>query len=777
MTVVFDLLGAQNRDHGERGIARYVTSFALALQRRAPDAVNTFLVDRDLPIPDRLEPLIRRGLVQPFDRFRPPGDAASGVYLAGSLFEDERPLDRVLPVWARGPDWRTAAILYDLIPFRFAEIYLQDRLIRERYLARLEVLHSVDHLLAISQSSAHDAVELLGIPVERITVIGAGTDPRFDVPDRSSDVVADDLVRVLPGLRPGYVLFPSGIEPRKNNERLLTAYGALPSALRRQHQLVLMCTTTPTERTWLERRAAELGVGQELLITGFVSDQVLVGLYQAAALVVFPSLYEGFGLPVLEARRCGAPVICSDTSSLREVLPDPTARFDPRDVRSITAALRRSLADPVERRRLQSLPVPPFSWERAAERTLAALRPGVAERRAARPRRRRLAVVTPLPPAQSGVAAYAGRLLPHVAAEVDLTIFTDLPHRGASEVVGAEVRSTTELEAVERAGGAFDEVVYFLGNSHFHISALQLLRRRPGVVLLHDVRLTGLYSATFRHPSQALPDRTVGHTLARLYPERYRRDVEDLDTIEHDVASRFGILLVKEVAELATELLVHSSFAASLVQLDCGRRPEVAYPHPLPAILAQDDRRDLADAPMIIGSFGIVSPIKRPSLLIGALRHVRTQLPEAELRFVGAVDANTERELLRAAIELDLLEVVSITGHVDDERFAVELSQAAVAVQLRAQSNGESSGAVAEAMAAGVPTIVSDLGAMSELPDESVLKVSIEIDERALAQVLVDLLTDGERRRMLAAGANRYAAANRYEAAGKRFLQLVLDRR
>ena len=285
-----------------------------------------------LPVPEGIEPLIASGKVVRNDRIdRSIDRRAGGLFIAGSLFELQEPLSTVLPGWARGPGWATACVLYDLIPLRFDDWYLQNPVLRYQYEARVATLAGIDHLLSISDASSNDATELLGIAAERLTTIYAGADRRFTEPTLPPETTIQRLASRIEGLKPGFVMFPSGIEIRKNIDRMLAAYAGLEDGLRDAHQLVLVCRTNPDEQAQLDDTARRLGIQDQLLVTGFVSDDDLVALYQSAHLVVFPSLYEGFGLPVLEAMQCGAPVICSNTSSLVEVQTDPRARFDPTD--------------------------------------------------------------------------------------------------------------------------------------------------------------------------------------------------------------------------------------------------------------------------------------------------------------------------------------------------------------------------------------------------------------------------------------------------------------
>src|SRR5262249_16953154 len=144
------------------------------------------------------------------------------------------------------------------------------------------------------------------------------------------------------------------------------------AALRERHQLVIVCRIEPGELASMRSRLRGLGIADRVHFPGFVSDTDLIRLYQTCELFVFPSLYEGFGLPVAEAIASGAPVISSNSSSLPEPVRDPAALFDPRDEDSIRAALERSLTDPGFLRRLREVELDArYSWSGVADRTAA----------------------------------------------------------------------------------------------------------------------------------------------------------------------------------------------------------------------------------------------------------------------------------------------------------------------------------------------------------------------------------------------------------------------
>lgn len=776
MSVVFDLVGVQNRDHGERGIARYVLNTALEVERLAPGLVDHWLLRGDMPVPGTLEPLLSTGRARLLTRDRSWLDVgAGGVFVAGSLFELDRSVDDVLPRPFRDPAWRRMAVLYDLIPLRFPEVYLTNEALRHPYLARVEVAKAMDHLLAISEATAQDAEVLLGHARSRTTVVGAGADERFRPhPGGRSAAIAEMAARPpVPGIRPGYVLNPSGIEPRKNIDRLLEAYASLAPERRAAHQLVLVCKANPDEAAELAATAAALGISDDLLVTGYVGDEDLVRLYQAAHLVVFPSLYEGFGLPVLEAMQCGAPAICSDSSSLKEVQTDPTARFDPHDVGSIAAALERVLADDGERARLEAQDPPEFTWQRVAEGAIDQIRrlEGDTAATRSRPRRARVALVTPLPPQRSGIATYAARMIEHLKQAVDLTVFVDGGLEEVTPIPGVAIHETHAFDSVDASGRPFDRIVTFLGNSSFHVDALQLVRDVGGTVLLHDARMTGLYSEV----QKARPDRlvygSVGMTVGTRYPDRYRKAIELQWIIPPDLAAQSGVHLLAEIVDAADQVLVHSEYAATLTELDTGARPAVAFP--IPCVEPHGVGAPIDPGNHRLVSVGIVSPTKCPDVLIDAMAVVRGRIPDATLTFVGDGPEDHIADLRRRIDARGLADAVTLTGHVDDEAFDRALSDAAAAVQLRSFTNGESSAAVMDALSAGVPTVVTALGAMTELPDDAVVHVRPGVTAEELAEVLCALLDDHERRAALRAGAHAYAAANGFEDAARRLLEVL----
>lgn len=356
--IAFDVQALQSSAFGGRGIGRYVSDLAETLAADHPDAVDVFVWNDRLPWSERL------GELAVGDRLRRASEVRGRVDLwhVNAPFED-LPWSQVAPPFEFD---RLVVTCYDLIPYRFHDMYLRDRRAAARYRTRLGLLASADLVVTDSDCAAGDLTQLVGISPARIRTIGAGTSARFQPSERSRADVSAEARTEVPALAESFIMVPAGMDPRKNLEGALEAYSRLPAELIDRHQLAVVCDLNDSEAIRLRSYAGSLGIIDAVVFTGHVSDSTLVALYRAAELVFFPSKYEGFGLPVLEARRCGARTICSGVSSLPEVLPDPAAHFDPWSVDDMTTTLARALTDTTFQARLDAIRDPGVSWRSTA---------------------------------------------------------------------------------------------------------------------------------------------------------------------------------------------------------------------------------------------------------------------------------------------------------------------------------------------------------------------------------------------------------------------------
>jgi glycosyltransferase involved in cell wall biosynthesis len=227
---------------------------------------------------------------------------------------------------------------------------------------------SAVHLIADSQATRRDLIEHCRAAPERVTVIYPGYDPSFAP---VQDEAALTTVHRRYGISSSYVIYVGTLQPRKNLTTLLDAFAALTAQGHTVHLVIA------GKKGWLYEplfaRVQELGLQGQVHFVGYVPQADLPALLSGAQAFVLPSLYEGFGLPVLEAMACATPVICSKVSSLPEVAGDAAIWIDPRDTAQLVQALGRVLEDADLRRDMAAKglrQVSHFSWEKCAQETL-----------------------------------------------------------------------------------------------------------------------------------------------------------------------------------------------------------------------------------------------------------------------------------------------------------------------------------------------------------------------------------------------------------------------
>jgi len=658
---------------------------------------------------------------------------------------------------------KTAVTHYDLIPLMRKERYLGDPNVAAWYYRKIESLRRADLLLAISGSARQEAIELLQLPADSVVNISSAVDAMFRPLDLAPDVRAELLQRYK--LTRGFIMYTGGIDYRKNIEGLLEAYAMLPPALRHAHQLAVVCSVQDADRQRLQRLAAKLGLaGDDLVLTGFVPDDDLVALYNCTALFVFPSLHEGFGLPALEAMACGAPVIGSDTSSIPEVIGRADALFDPASSAAICAAMAAVLDDPGREAELRAhglVQATRFSWDASARRAFDAFEalqdrqarnaplPGAGAGAARKPR---LAYVSPLPPARSGIADYSADLLPELARHYDIELVL------AQDGAGSLPYPQRSVDWFDQHAHAFERIVYQFGNSAFHAHMFDLLERHPGVVVLHDFFLSGVVSyAESEHP---LPN----HYCRTLYlAHGWQALAEEKEAGR--AASCLAYPCNKAVLDRATGVIVHSRHAADLARCwygaDYAARLQVL---PLLRRAPGADGRSAArhalgyaDEEFVLCSFGILSAPKCNERIVEAwLASDLAQDPRCRLVFVGETAPGRFGIALRDRIAAHPR--ISITGHVDEARYRAHLAAADAAVQLRANSRGETSAGVLDCLAFGLATIVNAHGSAAEVPDATCLRLADTFGDAELRAAIETLRTDPVMRARLGAAAAAFMA-------------------
>jgi glycosyltransferase involved in cell wall biosynthesis len=239
------------------------------------------------------------------------------------------------------------------------------------YLKRTKIaIEKSDKIIAVSLSTKKDLIELLQVPKEKIQVIYEGADDNFRV-------IADARTTTLRtkkyvDLKTKYILSVGNLEPRKNLSVIIKAFSLLPLNLQQQYKIVFV-----GGKGWNNQELAQTiddyNLSGKIIFTGYVPDKDLPYLYNRAAVFIYPSLYEGFGLPVLEAMSCGTPVITSNLSSLPEIVGRAGILVNPKNEQELAGAIKNILERPkmaLSMKKKGLLQAKKFSWQKAAKETL-----------------------------------------------------------------------------------------------------------------------------------------------------------------------------------------------------------------------------------------------------------------------------------------------------------------------------------------------------------------------------------------------------------------------
>ncbi len=785
MRIVIDMQGAQSTGSRNRGIGRYTLSLTQAIVRNAgghevflavnglfPETIESIRAAFDTLIPQRqivmwqspgavseatLENRWRR---QAAERLREASLAnlKPDVVHVSSLFEGLGD-DIVTSIGTLKSTSTTAITLYDLIPLIYRYLYLVDPVIESWYERKLGSLRRAQLWLSISECSRRDAIALLNLPEEWVVNVSTAADAIFHPIYLTN--AQEDIIRHRYDLTRPFVMYTGGIDHRKNTDRLIKAYANLPSSVRSRYQLAIVCSASVEQTGEITRWAAKCGLApDELILTGFVPDADLVALYNLCTAFVFPSLYEGFGLPVLEAMSCGAPVIGSDTSSLPELIGRDDALFDPHGEDKIAAKLHHVVTNDNFREHLKRhglKQATKFSWDRSGRRAVEAFEHLHAySRLAGTPRswlasthRAQLAYVSPLPPEKSGIADYSAELLPELARHYDIDVVIN-PVEMTNPWIKANccIRSP---EWFDQNAHRYDRIIYHFGNSVFHQHMFSLLERHPGTVVLHDFFLSGVLA--HMEMSGYAP---VAWSVALYASHGYCAIKERLAGSDVDaIAWKYPVNL--QTLQNASGVIVHSELSRALAEHWYGEGKSDDW-SVIPLLRAPPYGIDRTEARRVLNlgtddfvvcSFGVLGRHKLSHRLLSAwLASALVTKPNCVLIFVGENQSDSYGAELANTIHHSSKRI-TITGWVDTPTYQRYLAAADVGVQLRALSRGETSAAVLDCMNYGLATIVNAEGSMAELPDDGVWKLEADFGENQLVSALESLWSDPTRRQQL----------------------------
>ncbi len=788
MRIVIDLQGTQ-AENRQRGIGRYTMSLAKAIIRNAESheiilVLNGCFTETIEQIRSDFVGILPQenirvwyvngevgSLTDDNLRHRKVAELTREVFLFSlkpdillvtSLFEGLVD-NAVTSVGMLSSNIPTAIILYDLIPLINHKPYLENPAVELWYENKLDHLRRANVLLAISESSRQEGLNYLGFQEDNVVNISTAADQQFQPQVINSQ--QEDEIRKFYKLSKPYVMYTGGIDHRKNIEGLIRSYAELPKKIRTQHQLAIVCSIQPNDKTRLEELAKKHKLNKnELIFTGFIPEDDLLKLYTLCEVFIFPSWHEGFGLPALEAMSCGRAVIGANTSSVPEVIGLDDALFDPRNDKEITAKLLEVLIDDDFRVSLEKhglKQAKKFSWDKSAicaikefeklhqdQQQIKSTKPSLASRP-------KMAFVSPLPPERSGISDYSVELLPELSRYYDVEVIVE-----QDKVVTPWVNANCKIRNVAyfRAhANDYERVLYHFGNSHFHQHMFSLLEEIPGVVVLHDFFLSGIVAhmevTGYKKNTWAMQLYSA-HGYTALRQRFHAKDTAD-------VVWKYPCN--HHVVKYATGIIVHAENSKRLAKQWCSSNennkwaviPHLRVPVINSELSADYEELSLKEEDFVVCSFGMLGTTKLNHRLLEVW--LTSELAKDKNCILVFVGENQEDEygqqLLKTIKQSGLSKRIRITGWADTERFRQYLSVADIGVQLRTKSRGETSGTVLDCMNYSLATVVNENGSMADLPGDAVYKIPDDFTNDQLSQALNKLWKNSKQREKLSQSA------------------------
>jgi glycosyltransferase involved in cell wall biosynthesis len=622
--------------------------------------------------------------------------------------------------WFKGV--KTVATLYDIIPYIFKEKYLGNKAMHKEYMNHIDNIKKIDKLLAISQSAKNDVVKYINIDSNKVDVIYAGTDDCYTNINLNPETA--NKLKETYNINTQYIMCTGGDDDRKNIGDLIVAFAKMPKHLIEQYQLVIACKLSKESQQRYYDIAGKHNVRDRVILTNFVPLEHLIQLYNLAHVVAFPSKYEGFGLPIVEAMACGTPVLTSNNSSLGEIAEGAAVLVDPFLVKDITRGLVEILenTDLDQLKKLGYERVKRFSWEKVSEDTLNAIYSLEIEKKK-KEEKKKIAFFTPLPPVKSGISDYSLDIITELSNYFVIDVYIDKDYTHDCELPsGISVYEHSHFNVRKKQ---YDDVIYQMGNSEYHVYMMNYIKQTPGTLVLHDYNLHGLlYHITFNQGNLEKYKKFLYEDFDKEQIDNYVEEVNSGKIPPND----YDLLCNGVVTNYANKIIVHSDYAKKLLlQKDIKRnvRKILSYARIEETVEVKEIRRRLAieQDKIVIAAFGHIHETKRIMPILKAFNNLSKQNDQIVLYLVGKPAPGIKSELEQFIKVNNLSNKVIITGYTDLKTFEDYIDATDICLNLRYPYNGETSGSLMRILAKGKCCLVNDLGSFSEIPDDCCIKL------------------------------------------------------
>ncbi len=603
-------------------------------------------------------------------------------FLILALFVDS--ICSVFPTLAR-----KILIAYDIIPLLYSERYIVNQ-IHKGYLTRYAVLFEADLMLTISQTVADDLMLFLGVGQDRLVNIKGGAIPRSKMKKTKPTGIGSNK----------FMLMPSGDDLRKNNINAVLGFDRYKNASE-DSDIELYITSNFSEEAKAELRE----LSDSITFVGNVSESEMSWLYKNAVATLFVPEYEGLGLPLLESVEVSKPVVCSDISVFREISRKAFYFVDQLDTKSIANGIKSALSqkDWISKKEEYIEVAKSYDWPLTGSIAWGSIEN--ANYKVFDKPKKRIAVFTPNPEKYSAVGKVVMQLHPALAEHFDVDYYVEDPVNAykPNSVRPSYLDKITKVKDAStfnvRDFKKYVSVIYHIGNSEFHVETVKNALYLPGVSIIHDTSLKGLFN---------------GPLLGKGYVSNRRIELErKLNNANSAIEGKAEFLSSMVNAQRA--VITHSKYARTIVEQINDAVPVIKANLPVASPFKIYDRP--AKSRLNIALAGIISPIKG----VNYIEEIASDNKFARCNiFVFGFSMMNEEELR----QLEAYENVTVAKDLSDFEFQTLLSKMDILVNYRVEYHGETSLTVLEAMRYGVVPIVKDVGWYSELPDDATVKVS-----------------------------------------------------
>lgn len=642
------------------------------------------------------------------------------------------------------------ATVYDLIPYIMPIKDWSDAVTNE-YMRRIEYLKDT-HMLCISSATERDVRKIIGTDVSSSVTLAA-VDTKLFYRKRDVQNTSDNVI----------IVFTGGFDYRKNIDGAIMALAEAKKKMpSKDLKLYIVCKHTEKEKKMVEEQLHQLNLVGQVVLTGFISDKALAELYHTADVFFFPSLYEGFGLPLLEAMLGGAYILSADNSSLPEVCGDYAIFCDAQNVddmaEKLVVAIQNSLSESLFDKHKRQQYACEFSWKKTAMFSYGALKKSVS---VAQKKRKRIAMVTPWPKQQTGIANYVYRLTPFLSKYFDIDIFVDKTLDLNCELLPNIYGGRYLIEDLDNRHDDYDEIIFQLGNSEkFHSEIYRMFKKYNGVAEIHDFILCAFFFHSYYLKGEIETYHGAWLDGYGIYGDAMFQDVIENNRTQKEMQ----FPMCHSISNIAKKTIVHNEW--SYHRLGTGVKK---YLIPLASfekdVLSQNiahyskcsvqNKIDYKCDEILIGCFGWINENRRPYVLLNSAIKLIELGYKVKVVYFGECNISDFEKDIEV---LNMQKYIKVTGFLENNEYQVAMDMCDIIVNLRYPSMGESSATLCEAFKAGKPVIISAINQYLEYPNEVCWKLPVgDYEGSILIEMLMHLIERKDVRNQLGMNAKQYA--------------------